>query len=36
MMGEKEKHYCDACFSGHYPSLDPAAENGLIYALEAR
>lgn len=36
MMGEKEKHYCDACFSGLYPSLDPAAENGLVYAMEAR
>lgn len=36
MMGEKEKHYCDACFSGYYPSLDPSAENGLVYAMEAR
>ncbi|NCA98427.1 MAG: amidophosphoribosyltransferase [Clostridia bacterium] len=35
MMGEKEKHYCDACFSGYYPSLDPEAENGLVYAMEA-
>jgi len=35
MMGEQEKHYCDACFSGYYPSLDPEAEDGLVYAMEA-
>jgi len=35
MLGEPERHYCDACFSGRYPSLAPEAVEGFIYAMEA-
>lgn len=35
ILREPERHYCDACFSGRYPSLAPEAVEGFIYAMEA-
>lgn len=36
MLGDKGHVYCDACFSGEYPTLDPSAPSGKIYAMKAR
>ncbi len=36
MLGDKGLVYCDACFSGNYPTLDPLAPDGKIHAMQAR
>lgn len=36
MLGDSGHNYCDACFSGQYPTLDPDAPDGLIYAMQAK
>ncbi|MDD2533695.1 MAG: amidophosphoribosyltransferase [Eubacteriales bacterium] len=35
MLGDSKHTYCDACFSGQYPTLDPEAQDGKEYAMQA-